>query len=99
MAGRVPRLSGSILVDAAHGVDSSRFEAFRDESNMRGAIAVPHQNTVFRQLTARLPWGLLDRLIAEHNADARVRRLRMRDLLLTLLFAHVSDAGACAVSR
>jgi len=53
---------------------------------------VPHQNTVFRQLTNRLPFGVLDRIIAQHRADAGVRRLSTKDLLLTLLFAHVSDA-------
>src|SRR4051794_16525834 len=30
MAGRVPRLSGSIFVDKAHGVDSSVLQAFGD---------------------------------------------------------------------
>jgi hypothetical protein len=30
MAGTSPRLSGSILVDKAHGVDSSVFQAFGD---------------------------------------------------------------------
>jgi hypothetical protein len=30
MAGLVPRLSGSILVDKAHGIDSSANQAFGD---------------------------------------------------------------------
>src|SRR5277367_6191200 len=92
MAGRDPRLSGLILVDKAHGADSSRFEPFPDESNMRGTPAVPHQNTVFRQLANRLPWGVVDRLVAQHHADAGVRRLRTSDMLLTLLYAQVSEA-------
>jgi hypothetical protein len=54
--------------------------------------AVPHHNTVFRQLTDRLPWGAFDRLIEQHGADAGVRRFTTRDLLLTLLFAQVSEA-------
>jgi len=53
---------------------------------------VPHQNTVFRQLTNRLPWGVLDRILTQHRADAGVRRLGTKDLLLTLLFAQVSEA-------
>ena len=53
---------------------------------------MPHQNTVFRQLTNGLPWGLLDRLIDETGADARVRRLGTKDMLLALLFAQVSGA-------
>jgi len=53
---------------------------------------VPHQNTVFRQLANRLPWGVVDRLVAQHHADAGVRRLRTSDMLLTLLYAQVSEA-------
>jgi IS4 transposase len=59
---------------------------------MRRTRAVPHQNTVFRQLTNHLPWGALERIIAQHRADAGVRRLSTKNLLLTLLFAQVSDA-------
>jgi IS4 transposase len=59
---------------------------------MRGTLAVPHQNTVFRQLTNQLPWAALDRLIAETGADAGVRRFGTKDLLLTLLFAQFSGA-------
>lgn len=53
---------------------------------------MPHQNTVFRQLTNQLPWGVLDRIIEEHRADAGMRRLSTRDLLVVLLFAQVSEA-------
>jgi hypothetical protein len=75
-----------------HSVDSNQFEAFPDESDMRRTSAVPHQNTVFRLLIKQLPFGTLDRLIAQHHADKGVRRLGTKDLLLTLLFAQVSDA-------
>lgn len=53
---------------------------------------MPHHNTVFRQLTNRLSWGAIDRLVGQHDADRGVRKLRTRDLLLALLFAQVSDA-------
>ena len=59
---------------------------------MNRTFAVPHQNTVFRQLSKLLPVAEIDRLVAEHRADKGVRRLRTRDLLLTLLFAQLSDA-------
>lgn len=55
---------------------------------------MPHHNTVFRQLTNRLPWGTIDRLIAEHGADKGVRKLPTRDMLLALLFAQTSDANS-----
>lgn len=53
---------------------------------------MPHQNTVFRQLINQLPWATLDRLISQHRADKGVRRLPTKDMLLTLLFAQVSEA-------
>ena len=51
---------------------------------------MPHQNTIFRQVTDNLPWRRLDALIAEHCADRGVRSLSTRDMLLTLLFAQLS---------
>lgn len=53
---------------------------------------MPHQNTVFRQLTKHLPEAPLDRLIAEHKADKGVRKLTTKGLLMTLLFAQLSEA-------
>lgn len=53
---------------------------------------MPHQNTVFHQVTKRLPWARLDRLVSEHEADKGVRKLRTRQMLLTLLFAQFSNA-------
>jgi len=53
---------------------------------------VPHQNTVFRDLVNRLPWGVLDRLVAEARADAGVRRLSTKDQLLAMIFAQLSEA-------
>ena len=53
---------------------------------------VPHQNTVFRQLANRLPFGVMRRLIAEYEADKGVRTLGTEQMLLTLLLAQVSEA-------
>ncbi len=92
MAGTCPTTVRFNLVDTAHGVDSSRSDAFRDESDMRGASAVPHQNTVFRQITKLIPCGVLDRLIATSGADARVRRLSTGDQLLAMIFAQLAGA-------
>jgi hypothetical protein len=92
MVSPCPRLSGSVLLYKAHGVDSTQFEAFPDESDMRRTSAVPHQNTVFRQLINQLSWATLERLISQHHADKGVRRLPTKEMLLTLLFAQVSEA-------
>ena len=52
---------------------------------------MPHQNTVFRQVTQRLPWATLDALVVQFQADKGVRKLTTRNMLLTLLFAQLSD--------
>ena len=92
MLGLDPRLSGSFLLYKAHGLDSTRSDAFADESDMSRSQAVPHQNTVFRQLANRLPWAALERAIAEHRADRGVRKLRTREMLLSLLYAQLAGA-------
>lgn len=61
---------------------------------MNRTRAVPHQNTVFRQLTKQLPWATIARLVAEHGADKGVRMLTTQDLLLSLLFAQISSAAS-----
>src|SRR4051794_11654677 len=76
--GRPARLSGSFLLYKAHGLDSTRSDAFPDASDMSRSQAMPHQNTVFRQLANRLPWAALERAIGEHRADRGVRKLRTR---------------------
>ncbi len=59
---------------------------------MREPNAVPHHNTIFRQLAGHLPWGTLERLIDEHDADRGVRKLPTKEFLLALLFAQVPEA-------
>ena len=92
MPGTSPRLSGSILLYKAHGIDSTPLGTFRDDPGHEESNAVPHQNTVFRDLVNRLPWGVLDRLVAEAKADAGVRRLSTKDQLLAMMFAQLSGA-------
>lgn len=92
MAGLVPRLSGSILLYEVHGIDSTQAWTFRDDPGHEEANAVPHQNTVFRDLIKRLPWAALDRLVGETKADAGVRRLSTKDQLLAMIFAQMSEA-------
>lgn len=53
---------------------------------------MPHQNTVFRQVIQFIPWGRLDRLIAEHKADKGVHHLDTRSHLLALIFAQLTGA-------
>jgi len=92
MARRDPRLSGSFLLYKLLSVDSTQSVSFPDESDMNRTRAVPHQNTVFRQVAQRLPWAQVNRLIREHQADKGVRKLPTQQMLLTLLFAQFSGA-------
>lgn len=59
---------------------------------MNRTRTVPHQTALFRQVTQRLPWATLDALVVQVRADKGVRTLTTRDMLLTLLFAQLSDA-------
>jgi Transposase DDE domain/Domain of unknown function (DUF4372) len=81
-----------ILVYKRHGIDSTQFGSFPDESDMNRTNAVPHQNTVFRQLLQRLPQATLQRLVGEYHADKGVRTLTTAQLLSVMLFAHLSGA-------
>jgi hypothetical protein len=76
----------------AHGVDSSLVTTPVRESDMRGVRAVPHHNTVFRQLLQFLPQGRLAELTREHKSDAGIRTFDTRQHLLTMIYAQLSGA-------
>lgn len=51
-----------------------------------------HENSVFHQLQQQIPWAVFDRLVDEHKADRRVRRLTTKSQFLALLFAQLAGA-------
>lgn len=51
-----------------------------------------HHNSVLRGLLKHVPWGVFDRLVVEHGADARVRRLTTKSQLVALLYGQFSGA-------
>jgi len=59
---------------------------------MRRNSAVPHQNTVFRQITNFIPWGTLGQLISATGADKGVSQLDTKGQLLALIFAQLAGA-------
>ena len=61
---------------------------------MRGPNAVPHENTIYRQVVSQIPSNELVKLIAAHRADKGVRTLDTKTLLLVLLFAQLSGANS-----
>lgn len=53
-----------------------------------------HQNSVFHDLLKRVPWVEFERLVAEHGADHRVRRLPTKSQLIALLYGQLSGAAS-----
>lgn len=53
---------------------------------------MPHHNSVFHDLLKHVPWDAFDRLVGEHGADWRVRRLRTKDQFIALLYGQFSGA-------
>lgn len=53
-----------------------------------------HQNSVLHQLLKHVPWGEFDRLVEEHGADFRVRRLPTRTQLIAMLYGQLFGAGS-----
>lgn len=51
-----------------------------------------HHNTVMHNLLQFIPWKRFDRLVEEHGADARVRRLTTKSQFVSLLHGQLAGA-------
>lgn len=51
-----------------------------------------HQNSVFHGVLKHVAWDVFDRLVIEHDADFKVRRLSTKDQLVALLYGQLSGA-------
>jgi IS4 transposase len=56
--------------------------------------AMRHENSVFHELLKQVPWHRFERLVEEHGADARVRRLSTKSQLVALLYGQLSGAAS-----
>jgi hypothetical protein len=56
--------------------------------------AMPHHNTVFRDVLKLVPWDRFEALVEEHEADARVRRLSTKGQFVALLYGQLSGASS-----
>jgi transposase len=56
--------------------------------------AMRHHNSVFHQLLKQVPWAKFDRLVEEHGADWRVRRLSTKSQFVALLYGQLSQAAS-----
>ncbi len=59
---------------------------------MKGISAVPHTNTVFRDVLKLLPWSTFEQLVEKHGTDDLVRSFTTKRQLLALLFGQLSGA-------
>ena len=55
---------------------------------------MPHQNSVLHGLLKHMWWDDLDRLVVEHRADFRVRRLTTKSQFIALLYGQLSGASS-----
>ena len=53
-----------------------------------------HNNSVFHDLLALVPWKIFDQLVVEHGSDDLVRRFNTRRQLIALLFGQFSGASS-----
>jgi transposase len=51
-------------------------------------------NSVFHQLLKQVPWAAFDRLVEEHGADWRVRRLSTKSQFVALLYGQLSQSAS-----
>jgi IS4 transposase len=56
--------------------------------------AMPHHNTVFRDILKLVPWRRFETLVDEHDADARVRQLTTKGQFVALLYGQLSGASS-----
>lgn len=53
-----------------------------------------HQNSVMHGLLKQVPWTAFDRLVDEHAADARVRKLTTKSQFIALLYGQLAGAAS-----
>src|ERR1700728_4740513 len=95
MAGLDPQLSGWVFVDEAHGVDSTRSWTCASVPGHETRIsAMRHHNSVFHSVLKHVPWPAFDRLVAAHDADVRVRRVKTKSQFVALLYGQLSGASS-----
>src|SRR5258708_38842872 len=68
---------------------SKRLATFWDTEKDQAML---HQNCVFHGLLKHVPWHQFDRLVEDHGADARVRRLSTKSPFVALLYGQLSAA-------
>ena len=68
-----------------------RLATFRDT---KGISVMLHKNSVFHDVLKHVPWHAFERLVEEHEADFRVRRLTTKSQFVALLYGQLSGAAS-----
>ena len=85
MPGLDPRLSGLILMDAAHGMILLRFDVLPTIKTAEGSHAMRHHNTVFHAVLKLSPLLVMARLVERSKANKKVRPLTTQEQFIALL--------------
>jgi hypothetical protein len=83
------------LLCKAHGIDSNGVQSFAAQLDMKRISAVPHANTVFRDVLKLMPWSEFDRLVKNYASDEPARSFTTKRQFLALLYGQLS--GACSL--
>jgi len=70
---------------------SKRLATFWDTEKDQAML---HHNSVFHGVLKHVPWHQFDRLVEEHDADARVRRLSTKSQFVALVYGQLSAAAS-----
>src|SRR6185437_12425925 len=89
------RCPARFLLCKAHGIDSNGVQSFATQLDIKRISAVPHTNTVFRDILKLVPWSEFDKLVKNHGSDELVRSFTTKRQFLALLFGQLS--GACSL--
>jgi hypothetical protein len=82
------------LLCKVHGIDSNGVQSLRLNWNMKRISAVPHTNTVFRDILKLVPWSEFDKLVKNHESDELVRAFTTKRQFLALLYGQLSGADS-----
>jgi Transposase DDE domain/Domain of unknown function (DUF4372) len=67
-----------------------RFDVLPTIKTQKGNHAMRHHNTVLHAVQKLVPWRVFDRLVDEHAANRKVRRLTTQEQLIVLLYAQLA---------
>jgi hypothetical protein len=82
------------VLEEVHGIDSSRFQKVSNQLDRERTKAVRHHNIVFHGVLKPLPWTVMQRSEAEHEADRDPRTLAAKPHLIALLLAQLFGLGS-----